>query len=361
MANIATSAPQAKGAAPEVHPDRTITFRFRDVNAKSVIVSLSDQNGPVPIPMTRDAGGVWSGTTPPLAPDRYSYVITSDGETRLDPNNPITVPNLIWQGNAITVPGTPPEAWEVQNVPHGTVHHHFYHSDVSGDDRDFYVYTPPSYESSRRKRYPALFLLHGFSDMAGGWTDVGQAHVILDNLIAQGKILDMVVVMPLGYGLTDFASPNRSRNSDRARLNEEGFRKGLFTEVMPRAERQYRLLKGPKNTAIAGLSMGGGETLDIGINYPGTFGYVGGMSSAIPGKDAGSAFPNVDATNLNPQIKLLWIACGTSDGLIKPNREAVKYLQDKGVKVEPVETVGAHTWMVWRRNLIEFTQKLFRG
>ena len=222
------------------------------------------------------------------------------------------------------------------------------------------MYTPPSYETSRKKRYPALYLLHGFSDMAGGWTDVGQAHVILDNLIAQGKIQEMVVVMPLGYGVTNYESPNRPRIPNIARRNEEDFRKALFAEVMPQAEKQYRLLKGPKHTAIAGLSMGGSETLDIGINYPGTFVYVGGMSSALPGTDVDTAFPRVDAALLNRKIKLLWIAGGVSDGLIKQNREAVKYLKDNGVKVEQVETVGAHTWMVWRRNLIEFTQKLFR-
>src|ERR1700733_7915869 len=185
--------PLPKLISPEVQADSSVTFRFRAPNAKEVLLDLE---GAKPTPMQQDDRGFWSLTTAPLAPDYYGYAFVADGIRLIDPSNWLMKPNLINTGSVVHVPGPPSLPWEINDVPHGVVHRHFYKSGVVGDERDFYVYTPPGYERSGRKKYPVLYLLHGYSDDASGWTAVGRANVILDNLIAQGKARPMIVVMP---------------------------------------------------------------------------------------------------------------------------------------------------------------------
>src|ERR1700720_1802918 len=184
--------------SPEVHSDNRVTFRFRAPNDKEVAVSI--EGNPKPLPMQKDDQGVWSVTTDPLAPDYYGYSIIADGVGMFDPSNHAIKPNFLNRASEVHVPGPASLSWEIGAVPHGEIHHHFYKSGVVGDDRDFYVYTPPGYDPRKKQTYPVLYLLHGFSDDASGWTAVGRAHLILDNLIAQGKTKPMLVVMPLGYG-----------------------------------------------------------------------------------------------------------------------------------------------------------------
>jgi enterochelin esterase family protein len=182
--------------SPEVHPDNTVTFRLRAPNAHDVKLA---REGTDPVAMHRDDQGVWSVTTAPLPPDYYGYSFMVDGERTLDTFNHGLVPNLITPGNYVHVPGTS-LSWEITDVPRGEIHHHFYKSTVADDERDYYVYTPPGYNPAAKTTFPVLYLLHGFSDDASGWTAVGHMNVILDNLIAQGKARAMIVVMPLGYG-----------------------------------------------------------------------------------------------------------------------------------------------------------------
>src|SRR5579872_6740983 len=226
--------------SPEVHPDRSVTFRFRAPNAKEVLLSRS---GAKRAPMEKDDQGVWTITTEPLDPDFYSYTFVADGVTLLDPYNSHVVPNLLNMSSAVHVPGPPSLPWEINNVPHGEIHHHFYRSEIVGDNRDFYVYTPPGYDPTAKQLYPVLYLLHGMSDDASAWTAVGQANVILDNLIAQGKSKSMVIVMPLGYGAPEIVSrgPRANRTPDLGQRNREKFRDALFAEVIPEVERKYRV------------------------------------------------------------------------------------------------------------------------
>lgn len=264
MSTLAVSfaAVQANNFSPEVHPDRTVTFRFKDPGATKVEVGIEGAN---PLPMTKGEGGWWSVTTPPLVPDLYGYSFSADGETRLDPQNPLQKPNLIWSGNMVLVPGGQP--WELKSVPHGTVHHHIYKSQIIGDEHDYYVYTPPGYSPTGKTKYPVLYLLHGYSDMANGWTACGMANLILDNLIAEGKTKPMIVVMPLGYGVPGFANPNRGfRDPNVTQQNYDNFRAGLLTEMLPLVEKGYKVSSSSKDRAIAGLSMGGAETLYTGLN-----------------------------------------------------------------------------------------------
>ncbi|HZP18018.1 MAG TPA: alpha/beta hydrolase-fold protein [Terriglobales bacterium] len=345
--------------SPEVQPDGRDTFRFRAPNAAKVVVGIEGQTAP--LPMQKDESGIWSATAGPLDPDIYGYSIVADGVPLIDPSNPLMKPNLLSTQSAVHVPGSS-LPWEMNDVPHGQVHHHFFHSKVAGEDRDFYVYTPPGYDPRGRQDYPVLYLLHGFSDAADGWTAVGRAHVILDNLIAQGKARPMLVVMPLGYG--DMEVIRRGWGSwgdkDLAQRNLSKFTDILLAEVLPQVEQAYRVKKDRESRAIAGLSMGGAESLRTGLNHLDQFAWIGAFSSGgLDLADFGSEFPGLDAA-ANKKLKLLWIACGTEDGLIKANRQFKSWLKEKGVQFTDIETPGMHTWMVWRRNLAALTPLLFR-
>jgi len=344
--------------SPEVHSDNSVTFRFHAPNAIEVKL---EREGAEPVPMQKDEQGVWSVTTAPLNPDYYGYSFIADGVRMMDPLNSLLVPNLLTPANAVHVPGPASLPWEVSDVPRGEVHHHFYKSAVADDQRDYYVYTPPGYDPAARTTYPVLYLLHGFSDDAGGWTAVGHANVIFDNLIAQGKAKPMIVVMPLGYGTMEmirlgWGAPRPAEVRDK---NRSDFQKALLTEVMPKVESEYRVAKDRSSRAIAGLSMGGSESLSTGLNHLDKFAWIGAFSAGGLPEPFDKDFPDLDA-KANQQIRLLWIACGTEDRLITANRNLREWLKSKGVEHTDIETPGQHTWMVWRRNLAEFAGLLFR-
>src|SRR3977135_2777630 len=263
--------------APEVPPDNRVTFRFRAPNAKEVGLSL--EGAAKDLTMQKDEQGVWSVTSEPLTPDFYGYAFVADGVHLIDPSNPLMKPNLLNTTSQVHVP----EAslpWEVGDVPHGEVHHHFYISKVVGDQRDFYVYTPPGYDARGKQSYPVLYLLHGFSDDASGWTAGGRANVILDNLIAQGKTKPMIVVMPLGYGAPEILRGGFGafRNTELRDRNFAKFSEALLSEVLPRVESGYLVNKDRNSRAIAGLSMGGSESLLTGLNNLDKFAWVGAFS-----------------------------------------------------------------------------------
>jgi len=351
--------PPARLVSPELQSDNRVIFRFRAPNAKDV--SLTLEGASKPFPMQKDDKGVWSVTTEPLAPDFYGYSFIADGVHLIDPSNSLMKPNLLSTTSQVHVPGPPSLPWEINSVPHGQIHHHFYKSAFVGDERDFYVYTPPGYDSRAKQAYPVLYLLHGFSDDASGWTAVGRANVILDNLIAQGKTKPMIVVMPLGYGAPEIVSVGFSGfGSPQLRdRNFAKFRDALLTEVIPLAESSYRVNKDRHSRAIAGLSMGGSESLLTGLNNVAQFAWIGAFSSGGLPEEFAADFPALDAS-ANQQLRLLWIACGTDDRLIAVNRKLRTWLTSKHIQHADIETPGAHTWMVWRRNLADFTTLLFR-
>ncbi len=344
--------------SPEVHADRRVTFRFRAPNAGEVLL---DREGAARQPMRKDDQGVWSVTTDPLEPDLYGYSFVTDGVSLLDPSNPSMKPNLLNLSNLVHVPGPSSLPWEVTEVPRGTIHHHFYKSAAVGASSDFFVYTPPGYDPRAGTVYPVFYLLHGFSDDASAWTAVGRAHVILDNLIAQRQARPMLVVMPLGYGALEIVSRVGSglRDAGLRRRSYEQFRAALLREIMPDVEKTYRVSKEPRARAIAGLSMGGAESLFIGLNAHDRFGWIGAFSSGgLPDDDFSATFPTLDS-RANTQLRLLWIACGTEDRLIDGSRKMRDWLKSKGIRHVGIETPGAHTWMVWRRNLASFVPLLF--
>jgi len=262
----------------------------------------------------------------------------------------------------VHVPGPSTLPWDTNDVPHGVVRHHFYHSAVVGDDRDYFVYTPPGYDPASTKRYPVLYLQHGYSDGADGWTTVGRANFILDNLIAQGKAKPMLIVMALGYGAPEILRPGSGafRDPSLRQRNMDKFGEALLTEVMPQVEQAYHVISDRNARALTGLSMGGAESLYVGLNYLDHFAWVGSFSAGGLGDDYNADFPALDS-KINDQLHVLWIACGTEDHLIEPNRKFRDWLTSKGVKHTDIETPGMHTWMVWRRNLANFAPLLFQS
>jgi len=370
IAFCAVSYPQetASFLSNEVHADGSVTFRYKDMGASKVLLQL--EGAAKPLVMEKDADGVWSAVTLPLSPEIYGYSFEADGQTRLDPRNPVVKPNFLSLGNLMTVPGKTPQPWEAREIPHGTVHHHTYTSKVvlglTNGQSDYYVYTPPDYDPKRHKAYPALYLLHGFSDTASGWTDVGQANFIFDSLIADGKMKPMVVVMPLGYGDLKFVQSGFGIWTDDTAVdhNVSLFSEALLTEILPRVESEYHVSRDQKERAIAGLSMGGLESLTIGLSHPKQFGWVGGFSSALHRMMSNPQ----ELTRLNTAMRsektvypqFIWIACGTEEELITPNRQFVSWLKGQDIPVTAVETPGLHTWMVWRDNLIHFAPLLFQ-
>lgn len=360
---LAQQQPPAPIQSPDVAQDGRVTFRLRAPHAQSVTVNLEGFKDP--LAMKEDDQGLWSVTTDPLPPEYYGYSFSLNGLRMIDPHNSAIIPNLLFPSSSVHVSGPMPMPWDDADVPHGEIHHHFYKSAVVGDNRDFYVYTPPGYDPKANTSYPVLYLLHGYSDEANGWTTVGKANFILDTLLSEGKIQPMIVVMPLGYGAPEIVqrTPQFGAPFNNAALREKNFnnfRAALIDEVIPQIERDYRVKSDRDSRAIAGLSMGGAETLLTGLNRLDKFSWIGSFSSGGLGQDFATDFPQLSSA-ANSQIHLLWIACGTEDRLIKSNRDLVAWLKSKDIRLTQIETPGMHTWQVWRNNLIHFTPLLFRA
>jgi enterochelin esterase-like enzyme len=308
--------------------------------------------------------GHWTYTLPPLPPEYYSYSFLVDGTNVVDPHNVVTKPSAFRVQSIFLVPGH--QLWEARNVPRGVVHHHEYTSAIVKRTSSYYVYTPPGFDPAREKSYPVLYLLHGYSDEGWAWTDMGKANVILDNLIAEGKARPMIVVMPLGYG--DMEMIQRGwiawQNPDLVRRNFALFIDAFYKEIMPRVTAEYPVSPSREDHAIAGLSMGGAETLLVGLNHSDDFAWIGAFSAGGLGSTGfPQLFPSITSENaakINSGNRLLWISCGTEDGLIEPNRKLIAWLREQGMRPTPIETPGRHVWMVWRDNFAHFAPLLFQ-
>ena len=259
----------APARSPEVGADKRVTFRLRAPNASEVAVAIAGKR----LPMQKDEQGIWSVTTDPMAPDIYTYSFVLDGASMNDPSNRQAQTSFGSFQSMFLVPG--PAAWlPAPGVPRGAIARHAFHSAVADDDRDFFVYTPPGYDARRSQPYPVLYLLHGLGDDAERWMNGGAANHILDNLIAQRKAVPMIVVTPLGYGTS--TGPAGGRTPE----NITGYTKILLEEVMPVVEKAYNVSRNREQRAIAGLSMGGAESLYVGLKNLDKFAWIGAFSSA---------------------------------------------------------------------------------
>jgi enterochelin esterase-like enzyme len=354
-ASTNTVAPTRRGGwpapvrSPEVQPDRTVTFRLRAPKASGVTVVGQWPDGRAP--MSKGTNGVWSVTVGPVAPGVWEYSFEVDGLSMIDPGSPAIKPMREPRTSILHLPGEPPLVHDFQDVPHGVVRFHNYPSKPLGRLRQLAVYTPPGYDKTRKK-FPAFYLQHGSGDNQATWTVHGKAHWILDNLIAQGRAKPMVVVMMDGHAAVPGATSGITNNT-------LAFERDLLEEVMPLVEANYRVKTDAASRAIVGLSMGGGQSLTIGLNHPERFAWVGGFSASVPGQEAvAGALRNPTATN--KKLKLLWIACGREDFLLKRNEDFIALLSEKGIRHEWHLTEGAHAWPVWRNYLAELAPRLFQ-
>lgn len=328
--------------SPEVASDRHVTFRLRAPKASTVAVNGQWPNGNAT--MTKGSNDVWSVTVGPVEPGVWEYSFRVDDLSMIDPGNPAIKPMREPRTSILHVPGDPPLVFDFQDVPHGVVHSHTYRSKSLGRLRGLSVYTPPGYEESRT-RYPTLYLQHGSGDNQDTWTVHGKAHWILDNLIAQGRAKPMIIVMMDGH-----AAPEN---------NTGLFERDLLEDVLPFIEANYRVKTEAASRGIVGLSMGGGQSLTIGLNHADRFGYVGGFSASVPASEAvAAALNNAQATN--KKLKLLWIACGKDDFLLQRNDVFIATLKEKGIRHEWYLTAGNHSWPIWRGYLADFVPRLFR-
>ena len=355
--------------SPEVAADRRVTFRLLAPEAKAVAVS--GDFGP-DTEMRKGEDGVWSATVGPLDPEMYVYFFTVDGVRLIDPVNPQVKIGYVTTTTTslVTVPGSGPAFYDIQDVPHGEIRTLLYKSASNGTTRELTVYVPPGYDQARNRRYPVLYLLHGFANDHHSWHRYGRANDILDNLIASKTIAPFLVVMPLGYG-------GAHVNGDGTGIAPEGsgtfrgdpalYERDLLEDVVPMIDRKYRTIADRKHRAIVGFSMGGGQAGRYGLRHLDTFsavgimsaGFGGGGTAAAPGPDPVAALA-ADPAKANQQIDLLWIACGKEDAAMKGAAALHEALGKAGIEHTFLETDGAHHWRVWRRYLRDLAPLLFK-
>ena len=355
--------------SPEIHENKTVTFRLRAPKAVKVQVT-GDFLAKGVADLVENKEGVWEYTTPePLKPELYGYTFLVDGLKINDPSNVYMIRDVATITNVFIIGGERADLYKVNDVPHGTVSKVWYDSPSLGMDRRLTIYTPAGYETSG-KRYPVFYLLHGMGGDENAWSELGRATQILDNLIAQGKAEPMIVVMTNGNAALEAAPGESSLGWEKQPTFQlpktmEGSFEMHFPEVVKFVDKHYRTKANKKSRAIAGLSMGGFHSLHISKQYPDMFNYVGLFSAAImPGKNATSpVYEDMEgklATQFAKKPALYWIAIGKTDFLYKANVEYRKLLDAKGYPYEYFENEDGHIWRNWRIYLSEFAPKLFK-
>jgi enterochelin esterase family protein len=310
-------------------------------------------------PLVKDSQGIWSFTTDPLLPEIYNYNFTIDGVKTIDPANAEVKTGSTAQTiqSILEVPGDTPAFYDVRPVPHGEIRTEWYESRSLHTIRRLTIYTPPGFDASGRTRYPTLYLLHGANADEAAWTKLGRVNLILDNLLAEKKIKPFIVVMPFGYG----ASPN----TEPFRGGFEGitatFSKDLLEDVIPYVEDRFPVCRDRDQRALSGLSMGGVESLTIGLNHLVTFSYVAGFSAAIRPVDFSRDFGAFAANSkvANQELHLLWLGVGRQDGLFDATDNFSKFLDAAHIKHTYITSEGRHSWIVWRQYLRDFAPLLF--
>ena len=331
--------------SPEVHNDKTVTFRFRAPNAKEV--KLDTQISAEPQTMTKDENGIWSVTLGPVKPDIYPYCFVADGISVADPNNLLIFANERFKNSLVDIPGDPPLIHSMQDVPHGDISYRYYNSTTLGRTRTLVIYTPPGFDINGKTKYPVLYLIHGGSDTEETWTKVGRANLIADNLIAQGKAKPMIIVMPYANVMPG---------------PREGFTKDVINDIIPFVEENYPVLTDSKNRAVAGFSVGGGQTLNIGLMNPDKFAYVCSYAPYTATEEYKNNFSNwkPDADLINKQLKLFSISIATDDFLYESVKQNIAMFQEKKLNLKTLIVSGSHTWMNCKLYLSNTLPQLFK-
>jgi enterochelin esterase-like enzyme len=330
--------------SPEVHDDKSITFRVFALNAEQVFLDAQFLQGR--IPMERDDSGVWSIRTGPVDPDIYPYSFFIDNIQIADPNNPLIFANERFKHSLVEIPGDLPLVHSLQDVPHGKIHYRYYNSKTVGTTRRLLVYTPPGFDTDGNDKYPVLYLIHGGSDTEETWTKVGRANMIADNLIAAGLARPMVIVMPYG-------------NVRPAPMAD--FTPDLVNDIVPFIEAEYPVYTDSRHRAIAGFSVGGGQTLNIGLTNTDKFAWVCSYAPFTNTEEYRSNFSDwtPDIALMNSRLELFSISVGVDDFLIDSVEENIDMFISKGLNLETYIVDGGHTWMNCKRFLAKTLQQLF--
>jgi enterochelin esterase-like enzyme len=363
----ASNVPRAE--YPRVHPDGRVTFRLKAPDAKKVQVQpgggVDNGLGKGPYDMERGADGTWTVTTPPAVPGFHYYWLVVDGVAVNDPGSE-TFFGYGRQTSGVEVPEKGADFYEAKDVPHGEVRALWYHSKVTGKVRRAFVYTPPGYDAADT-RHPVLYLQHGAGEDERGWTTQGRANFILDNLIAARKALPMIVVMDNGYA--DRPTPaDAPAGGDRPapfRFDFRAFEEVVIGELIPKIDGTYRTQADRDHRALAGLSMGGMQALQVGVNHLDVFATIGSFSGPpLGGFDVTTSYNGAfrDAAAFNKQVRLLWLGAGTAEQRFAASVESMHRTLDKaGIKHVAFESQGtSHEWQTWRRSLHDFAPRLFR-
>jgi len=345
--------------SPEVLADRHVIVRLYAPQAHEVRVSLDGG-----VSLKKGDNDVWEATLGPLDPGAYRYSFTVDGASVTDPRNIEMERMQVFTRSILHIPGA--AFMDTAAVPHGAVAVVNYYSNVLKKFRRFHIYTPPGYEANQQK-YPVLYLLHGANESDDSWSTVGRCNFILDNLIADGKAVPMIVVMPNGH--IDQTPPNIAANSDPAappplRREFTAFPDEFVSDILPHVESHYRTIPDRPHRAIAGLSMGGAQTLTIAFAHLDWFSAIGIFSSGVLGGNVAdwetSHMTALDDPKLKKGLKMIWFSTGSEDSLISVSKASVEMLNKHGFSATFQESSGAHTWVNWRNYLHEVAPQLFR-
>lgn len=358
--------------SPQIHEDHTVSFLLDAPGAGEVTISgeWMPAEGFIPgsVGMEKNENGTWFHTTGILEPELYGYFFTVDGLRITDPLNPFQFRDIATISSIFIIPGAPADLYRVRDVSHGTVSKRWYDSPGLGMDRRLTIYTPPGYETSGES-YPVLYLLHGAGGDEEAWPTKGRVPQIMDNLIASGEAVPMIVVMPNGNVIQDAAPGEGSDGFYKPRFmvpqTMDGTFEETFADILQFVESSYRVIPDKRDRAVAGLSMGGYHALHISRYYPETFDYIGLFSAAlVPGLNSDSpVYRDVDVTlkrQMDNGYQLYFIAIGRDDFLYKNNMQFMEKLDSMGMPYEFVESEGGHIWKNWRSYLIQFVPKLFK-
>lgn len=353
--------------SPQVHQDKTVTFQYHAPMAKSV--RLSGQFLKAPVDMHPDQSGMWSVSVGPIAPDIYPYSFQVDGVTVMDPANVNYFPNERFKAGLLEVPGSPPNIYEMKNVPHGTITYEYYPS-LEKSTGSLVIYTPPGYDQNPSIKYPVFYLISGTTDTEETFFKVGRTNLILDNLIAEGKAKPMIVVMPYGNPAARIAEQQGkpkpgdqiSRDGEDAKIRAKQFETDLINNIIPYVDQNYRSIQDKDSRAIGGFSRGGGQTLRSAFGNMDKFSWICCYSAYLstPEMESDFKFIGEDPKKTNESLKLLWVSVGNEDFLYNQTVEFLDYLKSKNVEYKSLITPGGHTWMNVKAYLAETIPLLFQ-
>jgi len=335
---------------PKIHPDGRVWFEFEAPHAESVQVRIAGTS----YEMEKDDEGVWSAIVPYPGPGYRSYVMVVDSLVVQDPQSHMYFQNG-W-ASVLEMPSPDEDFYEMKHVPHGDVREHWIYSDITESFRRMFVYTPPGYDDSAA-RYPVLYLQHGGGETEAEWTHAGRANFILDNLIAEGRVVPMIVVMNNG-----FVTPAEGRPQPPQNQGWIAFEEFLLDEVIPDIEANFRTIPDREHRAMAGLSMGSIQTFDIVLGNLDMFSYLGSFSPPFM-----AVGPTVEEAltmgpEVNDRLHAFWLSAGTEEqSIYDATTDVIERLTEVGIETDFYESPGtAHEWQTWRRSLYRFAPLLFQ-